>query len=51
MNEKDKEIYSLPIEELRKGYEIITGLDNLDEEFKTEEELRQYMVKAMHEEE
>ena len=38
----------LTIKELRKGYRIITGLNN-DKDF-TDEELYQYMLEALYEE-
>lgn len=42
------EMKGLTIEELREGYRIIIGLDN-DEDF-TDEELYQYMLEALYEE-
>lgn len=40
-------INKMTFEELKEGYEIITGCDNVDEF--TEEELREYMAEAMAE--
>ena len=43
------EMKGLTAEELRKGYRIITGLDN-DNEF-TDEEIYEYLIETLYEEE